>query len=109
MVFCKMSKENKATFCNMPQFLLQRGNFCEGGELISKTMFHLRLFYTEIAIMTDIQNIFSVARLTYLHGKHKTPTLIQQCILNGKQKGINNCYFFQEDSQVTGMNTEVLG
>lgn len=32
VVFCKMSKENKATFCNMPQFLLQRGHFCEGGE-----------------------------------------------------------------------------
>lgn len=49
----------------MPQFLLQRGHFCEDGEFDLKTMFHLRLFYTEIAIMTDIQNIFSVARLTW--------------------------------------------
>lgn len=49
----------------MPQFLLQRGHFCEGGDSDLKTMFHLRLFYTEIAIMTDTQNIFSVARLTW--------------------------------------------
>jgi hypothetical protein len=41
----------------MPPFLLQRGQFCEGGESALKTMFHLRLFYTEIAIITDIQNI----------------------------------------------------
>lgn len=48
----------------MPQFLLQRGHYCKGGESDLKTMFRLRLFYTEIAIMTDIQNIFSVAKLT---------------------------------------------
>lgn len=65
ITICKISKENKATFCNMPQFLLQRGHFCEGGEFDLKTMFHLRLFYTEIAIMTDIQNICSVSRLIW--------------------------------------------
>lgn len=45
-------------YCNVAIFV-RVGGF----EL--KTMFHLRLFYTEIAIMTDIQNIFSVARLTW--------------------------------------------
>lgn len=56
------SNENKATFCNKPQVLLQRGHFF----YISKTVFHLRLFfYTVTAIMTDVlQNNFSVPRLT---------------------------------------------
>ena len=56
----------------MPQFLLQRGHFVRVGSLISKT-FHLRLFYTEIAIMTDKISLV----LQDLHGKHKTPTLTQ--------------------------------
>lgn len=62
---CRIPKENKTTLCHLPQFLLQCGHFCEGREFDLKTMFHLRLFYTEIAIMTDIQNICSVSRLIW--------------------------------------------
>lgn len=50
-------------FGNMPQFLLRSGHFCEGREFDLQTMFHLRLFYIEIAIMIDTQNICSVSRL----------------------------------------------
>jgi hypothetical protein len=35
--------------------------------------------------------------------------LLLSSVHSMETKGINNSYFFQEDVQVTGMNTEVLG
>lgn len=50
------SNENKATFCNKPQVLLQRGQV-----LISKNNVPFKaLFNTEIATMTDVLQNFSV-------------------------------------------------
>lgn len=59
-----LSNENKATFCNKPQVLLQRGQFLISKKKQNNVPFKA-LFSTEIATMTDALQNFSVSRLTW--------------------------------------------
>lgn len=70
ITFAKCPRKTRQRSVTCHNFYCKVAFFVRVGSLISKTTFHLRLFYTEIAIMTDKVSLV----LQDLHGKHKTPT-----------------------------------
>lgn len=75
--FCKKYAESNYVkkflltvfFFNKPLFLFQCSHLCDGRKFDTQAVFHLRLFYRENTIITDIQNIINITKFTllYLH------------------------------------------